>query len=86
RGCTVVRMAANQYIEIWMFQSSGNTVNVTQNFVWDWLTIARVPSTSVAAATQASFDALNNTLTPTPYTNEQRDELNGYDTTTFLLT
>lgn len=86
RGCSVVRMAANDHLEIWMYQNTGNTINVTQDLVWDWLTIGRIDSPSVAAATQASFDATNNTLTPLPYTNEQRDELNGYDTGTLAFT
>jgi len=86
RGCTVVRMAATDYVEIWMLQSTGSAVNVTQNLVWDWLTIGRLASPSVAAATQASFDAANNTLTPLPYTNEQRDELNGFDVGTLQFT
>ncbi|MFN0250390.1 MAG: hypothetical protein ACKV2T_26155 [Kofleriaceae bacterium] len=86
RGCIVVRLTLGEYVEVWTHQTSGNTVNVAQSFLWDWLTIARLPSTSVTAQTTAMFDSENGAWTKVPWANEQRDEFDGYDPSTFAFT
>lgn len=81
RGCTTTRLAAGDYVEIFMYISNTSaTANITQNFVWDWFTVARLPeSTSVSALNGGVANVMNQTPTVIPYADEQRDEQNAYD-------
>jgi hypothetical protein len=41
-GCRVVRLVAGNYVEVWVYQSSGATVSFSQNNVGNWLTATKV--------------------------------------------
>lgn len=84
-GCRPVRLAAGQHLEIWTSPTE-SALTFPQNNLFSWLTIARIPEASVAAATTTQFTATDQVFVDVPYTNEVRDELNGYNPTTSLFT
>jgi hypothetical protein len=43
-GCTVARLAANDTLDVRVYQGSGNNITFTPDANWDWLKIERVTS------------------------------------------
>ncbi len=85
QGCIAVRLAAGDFVEVWMGHDSTSTLQIGPDPFYNYLLIERLPSSSsVLAATNAAVDS-SMTLATVPFAAEQRDEL-GYEPTTSVMT
>jgi hypothetical protein len=77
-GCRVVRLVAGDTVQIEIFQQSGATVDVAPHPWWDWLTIARSPS-SVSVGDISTFAVPSMTFTRVPYSSTLYDDDHLFD-------
>ena len=78
-GCRTVRLAANDAVEVWLYQDSGATVTIQPDSSWDWLEIQSQPAT-VSAVGIASFSAPGpNTFEKLSYASELFDDHGEFD-------
>ena len=73
QGCRVVRLAAGGYLEVWVYQASGAAVSFATNAYWNWMTVAKMPSTA-SLGNATVFSAATATFTKVPYTSPLYDD------------
>jgi hypothetical protein len=72
-GCTIMRLAAGDAVDVRLFQNQGSNLAVTADANWQWLTISRVSSTAYTTST-TTLPLNNTTYTKAPFTNEIYDD------------
>jgi hypothetical protein len=76
-GCQPVRLAAGDYIEVWVYNYAA-TVTVNDSPLGTWITISQV-DTIVTAQTAGSTSVPSATFTKVPHTNENFDTGGDFD-------
>jgi hypothetical protein len=77
-GCRVVRLAAGDYVEVFVLQSSGAAVMFAQNVYWNWMTVAKVSAT-LDLTTITPFQAATGGFTVVPYATPRYDDKSQFD-------
>ena len=77
-GCQPVRLAAGEYIEVWLYQYATSSVTIGDSPQGTWITISQI-TTDVDAAAVGSISVPNATFVKVPSTNEIRDTHGEYD-------
>jgi len=78
QGCRTVHLAANDTVDVEVYQNSGATVNFATNVYWDWLTVSKVDS-HVSLGDASGFSAPSMVFTKVPYSTVLYDVANEYD-------
>jgi hypothetical protein len=84
-GCRTLRLAANDVVDIRMWQGTGNTVTVPEDPNWDWLVIGKLPAL-VSAEGITTFSAPSQTFVKVPYAREIFDDDGRFDIGTSTFT
>jgi hypothetical protein len=84
-GCTVARLAANDTLDVRVYQGSGNNITFTPDANWDWLKIERVTSV-VDVANTAQKVWGNNAFVKIAYASEAYDTDSQFEPSTSTFT
>lgn len=79
QGCRVVRLAASDYVEVWVYpESPGAAVMFAKNSLWNWLTISKVKATA-SVRDITTFAAATATFTKVPFATKVYDDQSQFD-------
>ena len=84
-GCRVARLAAGDYVQVYVLQGSGAAVMFGQNTYWNWMTVAKISST-LDVSNITAFQAASGSFTVVPYATPRYDDKSQYDASTSKFT
>jgi len=77
-GCRTLRLALGDYLEVFLYQSSGSAQTIASALFWDWVVIGHQTAT-VSLAGITGFSVTNNGYAKVLYSTERFDDAGQFD-------